>query len=68
MHVKHSALLKLKHAAIFLIMELVLGLIILRVSVMLRVDLARARFPCHQKKNAPDFLTQLFCSIPLGIR
>ena len=27
MHVKHAALLKLKHAALFLIMQLVLGLI-----------------------------------------
>ena len=41
MHVKHPALLKLKHAALFLIMQLVLGLIMLRVSIMLRVDLAR---------------------------
>ena len=38
MHVKHSALLKLKHAALFLIMQLVLGLIMLRASIMLRVD------------------------------
>ena len=43
MHVKHVALLKLKHAALFLIMQLVLGLIMLRVSIMLRIDLARLR-------------------------
>ena len=70
MHVKHSALLKLKHAALFLIMQLVLGLIILRVSVMLRVDLARVRLPLiislPPKKNAPVFLTRLFCSILLS--
>ena len=29
MHVKHAALLKLKHAALFLTMQLVLGLIML---------------------------------------
>ena len=39
MHVKHAVLLKLKHAALFLIMQLVLGLI------MLCVDLARVRLP-----------------------
>ena len=51
MHVKHAVLLKLKHAALFLIMQLVLGLI------MLRVDLARVRLPliipCHQKRPHP---------------
>ena len=35
MHVKHAALLKLKDPALFLIMQLVLGLIMLRVSIML---------------------------------
>ena len=45
MHVKYAALLKLKHAALFLIIQLVLGLIMLRVSIMLRVDLARVRLP-----------------------
>ena len=40
MHVNHAALLKLKHAALFVIMQLVLGLIMLRVSIMLRGDLA----------------------------
>ena len=45
MHVWHAALLKLNHAASFLIMQLVLGLIMLRVSIMLRVDLARVRLP-----------------------
>ena len=45
MHVKLAALFKLKHAALFLIMQLVLGLIVLRVSIMLRVDLARVRLP-----------------------
>ena len=39
MCVRHAALLKLKHPAVFLIMQLVLGLIILR------VDLARLRLP-----------------------
>ena len=57
MHVKHAVLLKLKHAALFLIMQLVLGLI------MLRVDLARVRLPLMislpPKKTAPVFLTQL---------
>ena len=55
MHVKYAALLKLKHAALFLIMQLVLGLI------MLRVDLARIRLPLiislPPKKTAPVFLT-----------
>ena len=59
MHVKHAVLLKLKHAALFLIMQLVLGLI------MLRVDLARVRLPMiislPPKKTAPVFLTQLVC-------
>ena len=66
MHVKHAALLKLKHAALFLIMQLVLGLIVLRVSIMLRVDLARVRLPLIisllPKKTAPVFLTQLVCN------
>ena len=66
MHVKHAALLKLKHAALFL-MQLVLGLIMLRVSIMLRVDLARLRLPLIisllPKKTAPVFLTQLVCII-----
>ena len=65
MHVKHAALLKLKHATLFLIMQLVLGLIMLRVSIMLRVDLARVRLPLTisllPKKTAPVFLTQLVC-------
>ena len=56
MHVKHAVLLKLKYAALFLIMQLVLGLI------MLRVDLARERLPLiislPPKKTAPVFLTQ----------
>ena len=43
MHVKYAALLKLKHAALFLIMQLLLGLI------MLRVDLARVRLPYFLK-------------------
>ena len=71
MHVKHAALLKLKHAALFLIMQLlVLGLIMLRVSIMLRVDLARLRLPLIisllPKKTAPVFLTQLVCIIFLS--
>ena len=53
MHVKHAALLKLKHAALFLIMKLVLGVI------MLRVDLARLRLPLIisllPKKNRTRF-------------
>ena len=61
MHVNHAALLKLKHAALFLLMQLVLGLIMLRVSIMLRVDLARLRLPLIisllPKKTAPVFLT-----------
>ena len=64
MHVKHAVLLKLKHAALFLIMQLVLGLI------MLRVDLARVRLPLiislPPKKTAPVFLTQLVCIIFLS--
>ena len=61
MHVKHAALLKLKHAALFLIIQLVLGLI------MLCVDLARVRLPLiislPPKKTAPVFITQLVCII-----
>ena len=61
MHVNHAALLKLKHAALFLLMQLVLGLIMLRVSIMLRVNLARLRLPLIisllPKKTAPVFLT-----------
>ena len=64
MHVKHAVLLKLKHAALFLLMQLVLGLI------MLRVDLARVRLPLiislPPKKTAPVFLTQLVCIIFLS--
>lgn len=64
MHVKHAVLLKLKHAALFLIMQLVLGLI------MLRVDLARVRLPLiislPPKKTAAVFLTQLVCIIFLS--
>ena len=63
MHVKHAALLKLKHAALFLIIQLALGLILLRVSIMLCVDLARVRLPLKislpPKKTALIFLTQL---------
>ena len=57
MHVKHAALLKLKHAALFLIMQLVLGLIMLRVSIMLRVDLAHRlphRLPLISTQITPD--------------
>ena len=43
--IRNAALLKLKHAALFLIMQLVLGLIMLRVSITLRVVLARVRLP-----------------------
>ena len=64
MHVKHAVLLKLKQAALFLIIQLVLGLI------MLRVDLARVRLPLiislPPKKTAPVFLTQLVCIIFLS--
>ena len=64
MHVTHAALLKLKHAALFLIMQLVLGLI------MLCVDLARLRLPLIisllPKKTAPVFLTQFVCIIFLS--
>ena len=64
MHVKHAVLLKLKHATLFLIMQLVLGLI------MLRVDLARVRLPLiislPPKKTAAVFLTQLVCIIFLS--
>ena len=71
MHVKRATLLKLKHAALFLIMQLVLGLIVLRISIMLRVDLARVRLPLTisllPKKTAPVFLTQLVCIIFLSI-
>ena len=67
MHVKHVALLKLKHATLFLIMQLVLGLIILRFSIVLRVYLARVRLPLiislPPKKTAPVFLKQLVCII-----
>ena len=70
MHVKRAVLLKLKHAALFLIMQLVLGLIMLRFSIMLRVDLARVRLPLiislPPKKTAPVFLTQLVCIIFLS--
>ena len=64
MHVKHATLLKLKHAALFLIMQLVLGLILLLVSIMLRVELARVRLPLiisllPKNKTAPVFFTQL---------
>ena len=69
MHVKHAALLKLKRAALFLIMQLVLGLIMLRVSIILRVDLARLRLPliiaCYQKRPHP-FFSQLVCIIFLS--
>ena len=65
MHVKHAVLSKLKHAALFLIMQLVLGLII-----MLRVDLAHARLSLiislPPKKTAAVFLTQLVCIIFLS--
>ena len=71
MHVKHAALLKLKHEALFLIMQLVLRLIMLSVSIMLRVDLARLRLPLIisllPKKSAPVFLTQLVCNIFLSV-
>ena len=64
MHVKHTVLLKLKHAALFLIMQLVLGL------TMLRVDLTRVRLPLiislPPKKTAPVFLTKLVCIIFLS--
>ena len=67
MHVKHAALLKLKHAPLCLIMQLVLGLIIQRVSIMLRVYLVRVRLPLIisllPKKTAPIFLTLLVCII-----
>ena len=70
MHVKHAVLLKLKHAALFLIMQLVLGLIMLRVSIMLHVDLAHVRLPLiislPPKKTAHIFLTQLVCIIFLS--
>ena len=70
MHVKHAVSLKLKHAALFLIMQLVLGLIMLRVSIMLRVDLARVRLPLiislPPKKTTAVFLTQLVCIIFLS--
>ena len=63
MHVKHGALLNLKHAALFL-MLLVLGLI------MHRVDLAPVRLPLIisllPKKTAPVFLTQFVCIIFLS--
>ena len=69
MHVKHAVLLKLKHAALK-IMQLVLGLIMQRVSIMLCVDLARVRLPLIisllSKKTAPVFLTQLVCIIFLS--
>ena len=59
MHVWHAALLKLNHAASFLIMQLVLGLTMLRVSIMLRVDLARVSLPLiislPLKKTTPVF-------------
>ena len=62
MHVKHAVLLKLKHAALFLIMQLV--------SIMLCVDLARVRLPLiislPPKKTAPVFLTQLVCIVFLS--
>ena len=64
MHVKHAVLLKLKHAALFLLKQLVLGFI------MLRVDLARVRLPLiislPPKKTAPIFLRQLVCIIFLS--
>ena len=64
MHVKHAVLLKLKHAALFLTMQLVLGLI------MLLVDLARVRLPLIISlppiKTAPVFLPQLVCNIFLS--
>ena len=65
MLVKHAALVTLKHAALFLIMQLVLGLIILHLLIMLH--LARVRVPLiislPPKRNAPVFLTQLVCII-----
>ena len=70
MHVKLAALFKLKHAASFLIMQLVLGLIMQRVLIMLRADLARVRLPLIisllPKKTTPVFLTQLVCIIFLS--
>ena len=70
MHVWHAALLKLSHAASFLIMQLFLGLIMLRVSIMLRVDLARVRLPLiislQLKKTTPVFLTQLVFILSLS--
>ena len=70
MHVWHAPLLKLNHAPSFLIMQLVLGLIMLRVSIMLRVDLARVRLlliiSLPLKKTTPVFLTQLVFIISLS--
>ena len=70
MHVKLAALFKLKHTALILIMQLVLGLIMQRVLIVLRVDLARVRLPLIisllPKKTAPAFLTQLVCIIFLS--
>ena len=60
MHVKHAALLKLKHAAISN------NAACFRFK-MLRVDLARLRLPLIisllPKKTPPVFLTQLVCII-----
>ena len=65
MHVKHAALLKLKQAALLLIM--------LRVSIMLRIDLARLRLPLIisllPKKNRTRFSrTVSLHYFSLGIR
>ena len=71
MHVKHAALLKLKHAALFLIMQLVLGLMMLRVSIMLPSDLARVRLPLiiSTKKDRTRFShTVSLHYFSLGIR
>ena len=53
---------------LFLIMQLVLGLIILRVSIMLCVDLVTLPQinSLPPKKTAPVFLTQLVCIIFLS--
>ena len=54
MHIKHAVLLKLKHAALFLIMQLVLGLIMLlcRFSTC---KITPDNFPATKKRPHPFF-------------
>ena len=67
---KACCIIKTKTRSIIFNNAACLGLIMLRVSIMLRVDLARLRLPLiislPPKKTAPVFLTQLVCVIFLS--